>query len=724
MSYTDIASLILAFLAVGAAFYRSRESQRLKSFLDTTIEQLPIAVFAKEAKGLKFILWNRAAERMFGFPKQSILGKSDYDFFPKEQADSFTTKDREVLRSKKVIDIPEEPILNARNETLTLHTRKVAICTPEGAPQILIGISEDITDNKIIQSRIVANNLILELVACGAKLTSILTLIARYLSTQIPSAGIALVTDKTVNEEVCIGFDSISQAISDALPDFIENFDTKINCLTQPTTLKVSSQVKDLSRAFDHLCRNDAIVQIEVFPILGNNGSALGKILTFVRSPSPKYHSKIKFLNSAAHLASIAITRVKNEYQLIRAKEQAEAATHSKSQFLANMSHEIRTPLNGIIGLTDLALEGPIPQEQRSYLDLVKTSAANLLLIINDILDFSKIEAGKIDILPEPFDLENFIDKTMALLSIRADQKQLVFVSMIEDHVPKVLIGDVLRIGQIVNNLLSNAIKFTNQFGAVLLYVSCKDLGNNQIQLEVAVTDTGIGIPADKLDLVFDTFTQADPSTTRKYGGTGLGLSITKRLVNLMGGEINVRSKTSIGTAFHFTVICQATAGGAQYEKQEPASVTTAWKKPEYRFLPPEKAWQNGLISNPQLLVVEDNQVNQLLLKKILSHSGCNVTLASNGQDALGQLQNSSFDLILMDCQMPLMSGFEATRVIRTREQVTGTHIPIIALTANVVGEVREECQEAGMDDYVSKPIDKAVLFAVLERYIKLTPKL
>ncbi|MDD5387967.1 MAG: response regulator [Gallionellaceae bacterium] len=441
---------------------------------------------------------------------------------------------------------------------------------------------------------------------------------------------------------------------------------------------QVARTLREHDRHAEFQRADGRVISAHSYPVVMSDGQAIGRLWTFV---------------------DVTLSRL-NAQEMLAAKEAAEAAGAAKASFLATMSHEIRTPMNGIIGMTQLALDTDLDAEQREYLTWVHTSAESLLGILNDILDFSKIDAGRLDLEQVPFNLHEMVQQTVGLFTAQAGGGGIGLKLNLDAGLPRLLVGDPIRLRQILTNLLSNALKFTHQ-GTISVRVApvvnaAKVPG--RLDLQFSVADTGVGIAADKLEMIFSPFSQADSSITRRFGGTGLGLAIAQRLVAMMDGRLWVESTPGQGSLFQFTV--------ALRQAEKPAGTA-----------------QPAAIAEPgagaHVLVAEDTPVNQRLAQTLLNKRGYRVSLANDGVEALAMCQAEAFDLVLMDMQMPNMDGLEATEKIRAWEQESGhRRVPIVAMTANVRDEDRLRCLASGMDDFIGKPFRADDLIAMVARHI------
>jgi len=437
-------------------------------------------------------------------------------------------------------------------------------------------------------------------------------------------------------------------------------------------------------------------------------GSRINK--SVLTSLEVRFHNEslIKFMSQARNesedlneeLSTEIEQRKRIEKELNKAKEAAEAASKTKSEFLANMSHEIRTPMNGILGTLQLLQGSKLTESQMEYVGIAYNSGQALLSLLNDILDFSKIEAGKLKLESIPFNLQTLIKELTVLLKQKADERKVELLTEVDPEIPVIIKGDSVRIRQILANLMTNAIKFTEQ-GTVTVKAKVLEKNERSVRLRLEIQDTGIGIAEEAQRKLFNSFTQADGSTTRKYGGTGLGLAIVRQLVTIMRGRLGVDSEENKGSCFWAEITFEVPS---DIEIETP-QIT---EKEEIETL------------EGKALLVEDNPVNQIIARKMLEKVGMTYEVVNNGEEAISRLKlQHDFNLVLMDCQMPVMDGYEATKALRDLEDNNGLkRLPVIAMTANAMEGDKDKCLAAGMDDYVSKPVNQTALKETLAKWL------
>jgi len=449
-------------------------------------------------------------------------------------------------------------------------------------------------------------------------------------------------------------------------------------------------------------------------------GSGMNQAMAFV---TPVYMGVLYYSARYAHESLVTSLKLGAENRglvdvLSAARDQAEAANRAKSEFLANMSHEIRTPMNGVIGMLELIAKGPLRDEQRECLATARRSARTLLDILNDILDFSKVEAGQLRIEKTGFSLSRLMNEMMTIYGPQASDKGIELRQERDPALPENMLGDPLRLRQIIGNLISNAIKFTDR-GETVFRIKVQEKNGPHYILLFEVADSGIGIHPEQRKVLFQPFIQADLSTTRRYGGTGLGLAISRRLVELLGGAMGVESEVGKGSRFWFTLPCRETSPGRVSETLLFAAAPVGGVDSDEEREPPSAPGPEGA---DRVLLAEDNAVNLLVARKMLEELGYGVTAVKDGREAVDAFRNGPYSAILMDWQMPEMDGLEATRRIRRIEAEDGLpHTPVIALTAHALKGDREACLDAGMDDYLTKPLRLADLERVLNQWIRRT---
>ncbi|MEI9898080.1 MAG: ATP-binding protein [Chthoniobacter sp.] len=642
---------------------------RFAAFMDN----LPNVAFIKDSE-VRTIFANPYHEKLFGVRFADVYGKRDDEWLPPEIAAQTMAADREVLKTGKSLRIVEDiPTAFGRRHWLTF---KFPVPTPSGE-HLLGGIAVDMTAQKEAEQKLE------ELLALQNALVN--------------SANVAIVSVtrnglvRTFNAaaERMLGYRA--EEVIDRLRPEIWHDPEELRAMADEIQRETGETIAPNGAVLRWGLRHGAVAEHE---------------LTHIRKDGSTFHGALSVTalqtggETTGYIGIIQDITARRETEEVqrRAKEDAEDANRAKSQFVANMSHEIRTPLNGILGITTMLLETELAPRQRQLAELVLGSAQSLLSIVNDILDFSKIEAGRLELEAIDFDLPELLRSLSELHGVRASERDLHIETQIAPNVPTRLHGDTVRLRQVLHNLLGNAIKFSEN-GTIRIVVEAIATETDSVRLRFDIRDCGIGIPREKLAQIFKPFTQADVSTTRLFGGTGLGLSICRQLVELMGGTIGVESHLGRGSDFWFTIPFQLLSGAAP-------------------SLPPAEELCEPM-PRLRVLLAEDSAINRLVTTHQLQKLGCDVSVVENGQQAIEATATTNFDVILMDCQMPVMDGYAATAVIRERERGEERYTRIVAITANAFTGERERCLAAGMDGYLSKPFKADELYRQIDWVVR-----
>ncbi|MBN1236787.1 MAG: PAS domain S-box protein [Methanotrichaceae archaeon] len=651
-----------------------------RDYLDKIINSIGDPIHVKDRLH-RVILVNDAACRLFGRSREEILGRTAYELFPsQEMADISWQKDEGVFISGEE-NVNEEMNTYAPGVTCTVQIKKTLYKDKSGN-EFLVGVTRDITDRKrMVEALRESEQRLMDIIDFLPDATFVIDREGKVVAW---NRAIEAMTGILANDMIGKG------DYEYALPFYGSRRPILIDLV-----LKADREIEN---KYDHIEKKGRALMGEAYM-----PNMRGGIVYLLGSAAVLYDPQGNVFGAIESIRDIT-ERKQAEDSLIEAKEVAEAAARSKSDFLANMSHEIRTPLNAVVGLTGLLLSADLTPQEMDYVETVRRSGNSLLSVINEILDFSKIEGGKMELESHPFHLRECIAVAVDLVKTEAEEKGLAIKYCLDEAIPVCFKGDVTRLRQVLVNLLSNAVKFTHA-GTIEISLTAKPVKAGKIyELHFSISDTGIGIPEKKLGRLFQSFSQIDSTTSRKYGGTGLGLAISRRLVELMGGEIWVVSRQGLGSTFHFTIIAEIA------EEADTISIFA-----DSRAKKSKPAVSRKAAGPLRILLAEDNVVNQMVAIQMLKRLGYSADVAGNGLEVLQALERQPYDVVLMDVQMPEMDGLVAAQEIR---KLWPKGPWIIAITAYALKGDRERCLAAGMDDYISKPIVIEELRRALEMVV------